>query len=183
MSKGNRKRLYDRVNLAGRELSASSVMFHSRAAEKFGLTVGDWRAWDIVLRHGPITAGRFSELTGLTPGAVTGLIDRLVAAGVARRVSDARDRRKVLVEAVESQSKDQEAGNLLFAPMLQATEKLYANYSDKQLRTIAEFMQRMAVLLQKQTGRLQSELPRGKRRSAQARRPAYTGIGRGSEAE
>jgi DNA-binding MarR family transcriptional regulator len=149
MPKRNRKAIFRAVNLAGRELSASSVMFHSTIAEKFGLTVTDWRAWDIVLRHGPFTAGKFAQWTGLTPGAVTGLIDRLVEAGVVERVRDTRDRRKVLVRAVPRPS-DQHAANSLFAPMLKAAEKLYAGYSDDQLRIIADFMTRMSALLREQ---------------------------------
>ncbi|MGH9617224.1 MAG: MarR family winged helix-turn-helix transcriptional regulator [Acidobacteriaceae bacterium] len=142
------------MNLAGRELGTSSVMFHSAMAEKFGLTVTDWRAWDIVLRHGPFTAGEFARWTGLTPGAVTGLIDRLVAAGAVERVRDGKDRRKVLVRAV-AQFPDRQAANSLFGPMLQATEKLYASYSDGELKTVADFMTRMSALLREQTAALQ----------------------------
>jgi DNA-binding MarR family transcriptional regulator len=153
MARRSRKAIFDAVNLAGRELSASSVMFHSAVAEKFGLTVTDWRAWDIVLRHGPFTAGKFAQWTGLTPGAVTGLIDRLVEAGAVERVRDSQDRRKVLVRALLRPS-DQQAANSLFAPLLKAAEKLYAGYSDDQLRIVADFITRMSVLLREQTSGL-----------------------------
>jgi DNA-binding MarR family transcriptional regulator len=153
MARRSRKAIFDAVNLAGRELSASSVMFHSAVAEKFGLTVTDWRAWDIVLRHGPFTAGKFAQWTGLTPGAVTGLIDRLVEAGAVERVRDSQDRRKVLVRALLRPS-DQQAANSLFEPLLKAAEKLYAGYSDDQLRIVADFITRMSVLLREQTSGL-----------------------------
>jgi|SRR5580700_3279693 DNA-binding MarR family transcriptional regulator len=149
MAKRSRKAIFDAVNLAGRELGASSVMFHSAVAEMFGLTVTDWRAWDIVLRHGPFTAGKFAQWTGLTPGAVTGLIDRLVEAGAVERVRDPQDRRKVLVRALLRPS-DQQTANSLFAPLLKAAEKLYAGYSDDQLRVVVDFMTRMSVLLREQ---------------------------------
>jgi DNA-binding MarR family transcriptional regulator len=161
MSRRNRTAIYDAVNLAGRELSSSSVMFHSAVAEKFGLTVTDWRAWDIVLRHGPFTAGEFAKWTGLTPGAVTGLIDRLADAGAVERVRDAHDRRKVLVRAVV-QPLDQQVVATLFAPMMQATEKLYASYSDDELRLVADYMTRMSVLLRGLVSGLQQHRP-GKR--------------------
>ena len=150
----NRKAIFGAVNLAGRELGTSSVMFHSAIAEKFGLSVTDWRAWDIVLRHGPFTAGDFARWTGLTPGAVTGLIDRLVEAGVVERVRDSEDRRKVVVRAILTPS-DQQTANSLFGPMLKTTEKLYSEYSDNQLRTVVDFMTRMSVLLREQTTELQ----------------------------
>ena len=72
MRKQDRRALYDSANLAGRELSASVVIFHSLMAERFGLSATDWRAWDLVIRRGPLTAGQLAKLTGLTPGAATG---------------------------------------------------------------------------------------------------------------
>lgn len=153
MNLSDRKALYNSVNLAGRELSASSVIFHSLMAERFGLTVTDWRAWDLVIRHGPLTAGRLAHLTGLTPGAVTGLIDRLAEAGVVRRVPDAKDRRKVLVEPIHKPADQQRRGEM-FAPLLRATEKLYEDYSASQLKSIAEFMTRMSGLLRDQTAHM-----------------------------
>jgi DNA-binding MarR family transcriptional regulator len=150
MTNTYRRALHEAVSLAGRELSSNSVMFHSVIAEKFGLTVTDWRAWDLVIRHGPLTAGELAQWTGLTPGAATGLIDRLEKAGVVQRVRDAGDRRKVLVEAT-LRPEDERASSAFFAPMLEALEKLYAGYSDDQLRTMAEFMNRMAEMLRELT--------------------------------
>lgn len=159
MARHDRKAIFEAVSLAGRKMSASSVMFHSLIAENFGLTVTDWRAWDIVIRHGPLTAGDLARITGLTPGAITGLIDRLVKAGAVRRVRDSRDRRKVLVRAKQRSSVQQPADSL-FSPMLSAAEKLYREYSDDQLRTIADFMTRMSALLNEQTPGLQQQLRR-----------------------
>lgn len=152
----SRKELYNHVNLAGRELSASSAMFHSALAERFGLTVTDWRAWDLVVRHGPLTAGELAKLTGLTPGAATGLIDRLASAGAVRRVHDAHDRRKVLVESVAVPG-DPMSRDALFAPLLKANERLYARYTENQLRTIADFMARMSEVLRSQLAGLRKE--------------------------
>ncbi|HEY7130982.1 MAG TPA: MarR family transcriptional regulator, partial [Candidatus Limnocylindrales bacterium] len=49
---------------------------------------------------GATTAGRLSEITGLTSGAVTRVIDRLEQAGYVRRIPDPADRRRVIVEVV-----------------------------------------------------------------------------------
>ena len=49
---------------------------------------------------GATTAGRLAEITGLTSGAVTRVIDRLEQAGYVRRVPDPADRRRVIVEVV-----------------------------------------------------------------------------------
>jgi DNA-binding MarR family transcriptional regulator len=129
-------------------------MFHSRVAEEFGLSIADWRTWDLIIRDGPLTAGDLARVTGLTPGAVTGLIDRLERAGAVRRVGDSADRRKTLVRAREQSSHEQLAKSI-FSPMLRAAEELYATYSDDQLRAIADFMTRMAALLREQTSGLE----------------------------
>lgn len=82
-----------------REMSALTVMFHSRVAEQMGLSSTDEKCLDLAMRaDGVLTAGRIAELSGLSTGAVTGVIDRLERAGYVRRVRDPHDRRKVLVE-------------------------------------------------------------------------------------
>jgi DNA-binding MarR family transcriptional regulator len=85
----------------GRVGSTFTVLRHARIAERMGLSGTDHKAFDLVVQLGePLTAGRIAELTGLSTGAVTGVIDRLEKVGLVRRVRDPEDRRKVLVEVV-----------------------------------------------------------------------------------
>jgi DNA-binding MarR family transcriptional regulator len=69
------------------------------ATEEVGLNTNDLGSLCLLLLHGPAPAGRLAELTGLTTGAVTGLVDRLERGGFARRELDPHDRRKVIVVA------------------------------------------------------------------------------------
>ena len=71
------------------------------AARGMGVNRTDARCLDTIEQFGPITAGRLAEAAGLTTGAVTAVIDRLVAKGYLRRVADPNDRRRVMVEATE----------------------------------------------------------------------------------
>ena len=82
-----------RVNLQG-------SLFGQTVAIRFGLTESDIEALEVLLDSGSATAGRLSELMGLTTGAVTRVIDRLEQAGYVRRVPDPADRRRVIVEIV-----------------------------------------------------------------------------------
>jgi len=85
----------------GREGSTLTVLRHARIAERMGLSATDHKALELIGQaQGPLTAGRIAELTGLSTGAVTGVMDRLEKAGLARRVRDTVDRRKVLIEVV-----------------------------------------------------------------------------------
>ncbi|WP_439383945.1 MarR family winged helix-turn-helix transcriptional regulator [Amycolatopsis lexingtonensis] len=85
----------------GRRSSTLTVLRHARIAERMGLSGTDHKTFDLVIQSGgPLTAGRIAELTGLSTGAVTGVIDRLEKVGLVRRVRDPEDRRKVLVAVV-----------------------------------------------------------------------------------
>lgn len=79
----------------------ADVVLHNQAvAQKVGLGASDSQFLSLLGQHGPLTPGRLAELSGLTTGSVTGVIDRLERAGYARRERDAGDRRKVLVTLV-----------------------------------------------------------------------------------
>ncbi|MGH2460296.1 MAG: MarR family winged helix-turn-helix transcriptional regulator, partial [Chloroflexota bacterium] len=73
-------------NLLGRELSTAVVLFHEAIAERLGMSATEWKCLDVLGRAGPITARELAEQTGLTTGAITGLVDRLERAGYVRRV-------------------------------------------------------------------------------------------------
>ncbi len=58
----------------------------------------DHKCAEILLRSGPLTAGDLAQRTGLTTGAITGVIDRLEKAGFVRRGKDPGDRRRVIIK-------------------------------------------------------------------------------------
>ena len=107
-----------------------------------GLNPTDIGSLCLLLLHGPAPAGRLAELTGLTTGAVTGVIDRLESGGFVRREVDPADRRKVIV-VPDPARVDRD----LFPhfPSLQRARasSLYADFSDKELERIAEFFARL----------------------------------------
>lgn len=72
--------------------------FDVLAADVLGLNQTDLHCVNIIENAGGVTAGELAVQSGLTTGAVTGVIDRLERAGYARRVPDPADRRRVRVE-------------------------------------------------------------------------------------
>ena len=79
-------------------ISIGSYVFQSKIADDFGLHQRDLQAISCLSLVGTTTAGELSQMLGLTSGATTTLIDRLVDAGFVRRRADAHDGRKVLIE-------------------------------------------------------------------------------------
>ena len=112
------------------------------AIEDVGLNPTDLGSLCLLLLHGPATAGRLADLTGLTTGAVTGVIDRLEAGGFVRRQIDPADRRKVIV-VPDRQRVDRD----LFPhfPSLEraAADEFYDDFSVAQLELIAAFLRRL----------------------------------------
>ena len=106
--------------------------------------------------HGPQTAGQLAELTGLTTGAITGLVDRLEKVGFVRRDRDPSDRRKVVIHPVLEKMETEIAP--LFTSMGAAMEDLLSRYSDPELAIIQDFVSRSIAVLQAETTQL-SENP------------------------
>src|ERR1700683_4247578 len=69
--------------------------------ELMGINRTDARCLDLIDEHNQLSAGQLAELSGLSTGAITAVIDRLERGGIAQRVADPNDRRKVLVELTQ----------------------------------------------------------------------------------
>src|SRR5438045_2565800 len=85
------------ANQIGREAVGLGAIFAKAAADRMGISHSDFECIDIIAQRGKLTAGELAVACGLTTGAVTGVIDRLEAAGLAQRERDIGDRRKVYV--------------------------------------------------------------------------------------
>jgi DNA-binding MarR family transcriptional regulator len=77
----NREVIIQAINQKFGEISTEIIMFHQAIADVLGLHITDHKVLDFIYRYGPMPAGRLSDLTSLTTGAVTGIVDRLEKAG------------------------------------------------------------------------------------------------------
>jgi DNA-binding MarR family transcriptional regulator len=121
---------------AVRRTSAQGVMFGQTVANVAGISGSDLDCMDIVNLEGRVTAGRLAEVTGLTTGAITGVVDRLEKAGLVRRDRDATDRRKVFIVVVPENAA--KVGKL-YTPLQEAMYKLWSTYSDAELQFLLRF--------------------------------------------
>ena len=114
-----------------RRSSAQGVIFGQTVANTVGISGSDLECLDFLNLEGRVTAGRLAEVTGLTTGAITGVVDRLEKAGLVRRERDPEDRRKVFIATVpENIAK---VGRF-YEHMQRGMEKLWESYSDAELR-------------------------------------------------
>lgn len=137
-----------------RAMSAQAVLFSQAVADRLGMNPTDLESLDVLWRTGPVSAGRLAEVTGLTTGAITGVLDRLERAGYVRREQDPKDRRRVICHLIPNRVL---AIAPLFEPMRRAVEALSACYSDEQLALILDFASRANVIAHEETVRLRAE--------------------------
>jgi DNA-binding MarR family transcriptional regulator len=125
----------------GRKIATQTVFLHQAIAQTIGLNATDTRCVDLVATEpdGTVTAGRLSQLTGLTTGAITHILDRLEKRGVVERVRDTADRRRVFVRV-------RLEGIAPLLPKYEALGKAFKDlaeqYSDRELSLICGYMEK-----------------------------------------
>jgi DNA-binding MarR family transcriptional regulator len=133
-------------------------------AEALGINRTDARCMDLLDQHGRMTAGELAEASRLTSGAITAVIDRLERAGIARRVPDPSDRRRVLVEPTEKAVAF--ANELMVEPMRRLYMPMAERYSDDDLRLILDFTRQGREIQERHADWLRERLAQSERTSA-----------------
>jgi DNA-binding MarR family transcriptional regulator len=111
------------ISELGKRFSDTTIFMHEAIAKKVHLSGSDHKYLGLIIQNGEMTAGELAKLTGLTTGAVTGLIDRLEKKKLVKRKFDKTDRRKIII-----------------LPQLKNVRKLSGNvFSDLQNRVIDHF--------------------------------------------
>lgn len=148
-----RSQILTQLGEEGRRWSDAIIMFHSAAAGRFGLNVTDWKCGGILDQRGPMTAGELAKATGLTTGAITGVIDRLEEAGFARREHDPGDRRRVIVHPVR-QSPERMAS--VFSNLVDGVATMTERYTIEELTLVLDFMRNAIAITNEATEKLRA---------------------------
>jgi DNA-binding MarR family transcriptional regulator len=142
------RRIEEISQQVGRDLATKSVLFHHHLAARLGLSVTDLKCLDLLrAARLPLTAKNLADRIGLTGGAITGVVDRLEAAGFVERVRDPQDRRRWELRPLPDRQREVMA---LFAPLTDAMVELAAGYDDRQLAAIAGFLDGLGRILDDQ---------------------------------
>ncbi|RDC65577.1 MarR family transcriptional regulator [Adhaeribacter pallidiroseus] len=88
----------DAVRKLSQQYAYTSIQMHEAVARRAGLSGTDHKYLGFFLQKGQMTAGELAQLSGLTTGAVTGLIDRFEKKNLVKRQFAENDRRKVIIE-------------------------------------------------------------------------------------
>ena len=83
-----------------RAASAQRTLYSGVLASKLGLHQTDLECLFLITLGENVTPGRLATQTGLTSGAITGVVDRIERAGYIKRQRDPKDRRRLFLEPV-----------------------------------------------------------------------------------
>ncbi len=144
------------LNRTIREASALGQMFAQAVAAKVGLGGADLEYLDIVSMRGRMTAGELAAATGLTTGAITGVIDRLERAGFVARERDPDDRRRVFV-TVRPEAMGTAAVH--YRSFDEAMDTLAADYTDEQIALFLDYFSRGRDIVRNELQKAKSEPP------------------------
>lgn len=120
-----------------RALSTVQDRLDQYAAERFGLNRTDLRALDLIGQAGSTSPTALAAALGMSTGATSTVLDRLEAAGYARREPDPDHRRRTVVRMTP---RTEQLSAEIFGPVIRATAEHAAGHPERELREVAAFL-------------------------------------------
>lgn len=156
LSSGSQERGADVSGEFARELRqfyGLGATFFRAAAARVGMTVTDMQVIDLLDSTGSMTAGQLAELTGLTTGAITGMLNRLEEASLVQRERDPNDGRRVIVRLVPDREEMQKIDSI-FDSLADGWDEIASHYDDEQMSFLLEFLKRSNAMSRQEIVRL-----------------------------
>ena len=141
------------VGRLARRHSTAVVLFHHAVAERLGLGPTDHKCLDLLRERGAMAGSDLCAITGLTSGAITGVVARLERAGYLRREPDPHDGRKQILHLALERSPIQD----VIDPLRADVSALLENFDAHQLTAIAEFLAGTTDLVYRHAALLRAE--------------------------
>lgn len=137
-----------------RRHSTATVLFHHALADRLGLGPTDHKCLDLLCERAPMTASELAAITGLTSGAVTGVVARLERTGRLRREPHPHDRRKQVLRPTPEAVREVQQ---VFRALPDAGGVL-EGFDAHQLAAIAEFLARATELAYRRATLLRAQV-------------------------
>ncbi|QEH41996.1 MarR family winged helix-turn-helix transcriptional regulator [Chitinophaga sp. XS-30] len=132
----------------------TTIQMHEAVARKAGLSGTDHKYLGFLIEKGRMTAGELATLTGLTTGAVTGLIDRFEKKKLVKRKFAEDDRRKVFI--MPNTKNIMALLEPLYKEFRNKSEILFASFPDKEIKIIETYLSKAIELMNETTDTLRS---------------------------
>lgn len=158
MSTGKRAALIEAIGTAVMRWQEATQSFDDAVAERLGLSRAERQAL-AALYEGPRPTGAIAAAAGLTPAAVTALIDRLEARGLVERRRSEADRRQVHVALTGKALKETMR---YYGPIAAEGGAILSAMSTAELEAVKGFLDSASGLQQRHLDKLRADT--GKKR-------------------
>ena len=148
------------LTVAVQELQDATDLIDEIAARRLGINRTDLRCLSRLSARGELTASELATAAGLTGGATTTVIDRLERSGLAMRVRDSKDRRRVRVRLTEQAER---LADEIWGPIVTDARAELSKFTVSELELIESFLQSARDNQTRHAKRLLGELPRRQR--------------------
>lgn len=142
----------NQIRKLSQQYAYTSLQMHETIARKAGISGTDHKYLGFFLQKGEMTAGELAQLSGLTTGAVTGLIDRFEKKKLVKRRFDTHDRRKVFIEP--NVRHIMALLEPLYKEFRNSSEKLIASFSESELKTLGHYFLNAIQIMEETTHKL-----------------------------
>ena len=147
--------LTTQIRKLSQQYAYTSIQMHEAVARKAGFSGTDHKYLGFLLQKGQMTAGELANLTGLTTGVVTGLVDRFEKKKLVKRQFDKDDRRKILI--VPDTQKIMMLLEPLYKEFRSNSEKLIASFSDNELKILEAYFLKAVEIMSEATIKLNTK--------------------------
>jgi DNA-binding MarR family transcriptional regulator len=134
-----------------REFTFELIRHQQAIADKLGINLTDFKLLGLLHRRGEMTPKALIEATGMSPAAMTTVIDRLEQAGYVERDRRGPDRRSFTVRPTKGSESKVER---LYKSLLVASQSLLPDYTARQTALIADFFTKSIEILRIATAKL-----------------------------
>ncbi len=135
----HRRAMRESLKRETRHYLAEAILFNQQLADRLGINAIDYQVLNLLDLFGPATPGDLAQLTGLSSGGMTVVIDRLEHGKYIERERNPRDRRSVIVRFAAAPKRRIAA---LYKPVLVRMDKVLAAYDLAELGVINDFFTR-----------------------------------------
>jgi DNA-binding MarR family transcriptional regulator len=144
MTSERRRALLDELSTESRRYMAAYALFNQAVADYLGLHPTDLQCLSLLTAEPePLTVKQIADMTGLTTGSATRLVDRLARDGYVTREPDVHDRRRVLVTPVPERVARVTA---VWEDLGQGWQAMLDEHTDTELQTITRHMRKAQEL-------------------------------------
>jgi len=131
---------FERYLLVAQRFGARTVLFQEAAARHLDLSATQLECFQLVRHDGPMTASDLAQETGLTPAALSTIVDKLVALKYLIRNQDQTDRRRWILKVHPTAIRRVDA---VYTAHADRTAALLENSPEKDLKAALSFIERL----------------------------------------